>query len=54
MFAKQVLSRARRKKAKAFLDFYADLMTALMILFLVVMVASLLMVTQRIAIETQK
>lgn len=32
---------------------YADLMTALMVLFLVVMVASLVSVTQRISIETQ-
>lgn len=54
MFAKQgVKPRQKEESEKPFWISYADLMTALMILFLVVMVASLLMVTQRIAIETQ-
>lgn len=45
--------RNKEEGEKPFWISYADLMTALMILFLVVMVASLVMVTQRIAIETQ-
>jgi outer membrane protein OmpA-like peptidoglycan-associated protein len=47
---------ARRAKAegeKPFWISYADLMTALMILFLIVMVASLLMMTKRIAAAEQ-
>lgn len=54
MFAKLAAKpRQKDEGEKPFWISYADLMTALMILFLVVMVASLLMVTQRIAIETQ-
>lgn len=54
MFAKQAVKlRQKDEGEKPFWISYADLMTALMILFLVVMVASLLMVTKRIAIETQ-
>jgi flagellar motor protein MotB len=45
--------RSKEEGEKPFWISYADLMTALMILFLVVMVASLLSVTKRIAIETQ-
>ena len=45
--------RNKDEGEKPFWISYADLMTALMVLFLVVMVASLLMVTQKIAIETQ-
>ncbi|MDC7698327.1 type I Zorya anti-phage system protein ZorB1 [Vogesella indigofera] len=48
-----VKSRSKDEGEKPFWISYADLMTALMVLFLVVMVASLLMVTQKIAIETQ-
>lgn len=46
-------ARQKSEGEKPFWISYADLMTALMILFLVVMVASLLVVTKRIAIETQ-
>ena len=54
MFAKHsVNSRPKDDGEKPFWISYADLMTALMILFLVVMVASLLMVTKRINMETQ-
>ncbi|MCG9059769.1 hypothetical protein LH452_12660 [Laribacter hongkongensis] len=45
--------RSKEEAEKPFWISYADLMTALMILFLVVMVTSLLSVTQRIAVETQ-
>ncbi|WP_028453006.1 type I Zorya anti-phage system protein ZorB1 [Chitinilyticum aquatile] len=45
--------RNKDEGEKPFWISYADLMTALMVLFLVVMVASLLMVTQQIAIETK-
>lgn len=45
--------RHKDEGEKPFWISYADLMTALMILFLVVMVASLLSVTQRIAEATQ-
>lgn len=51
MFGKQIASasRARDEGEKPFWISFADLMTAMMILFLVVMVASLSSVTQRIA-----
>ncbi|MDF0604915.1 hypothetical protein HZU77_004495 [Neisseriaceae bacterium TC5R-5] len=48
----QPRARQRDEGEKPFWISYADLMTALMILFLVVMVGSLLMVTKRIAEET--
>jgi outer membrane protein OmpA-like peptidoglycan-associated protein len=50
MFAKQIApaTRARDEGEKPFWISFADLMTAMMILFLVVMVASLSSVTQRI------
>ena len=50
MFGKQLVStsRARDEGEKPFWISFADLMTAMMILFLVVMVASLSSVTQRI------
>lgn len=44
--------RQREEGEKPFWISYADLMTALMILFLVVMVASLIVMTQRIAAAT--
>ncbi len=46
------IARNKDEGEKPFWISYADLMTALMILFLVVMVASLITVTQRIAAET--
>jgi outer membrane protein OmpA-like peptidoglycan-associated protein len=46
-------SRNKEEGEKPFWISYADLMTALMILFLVVMVASLITVTQRITAATQ-
>lgn len=45
--------RSREEGERPFWISYADLMTALMVLFLVVMVASLVSVTQRISIETE-
>ena len=45
--------RNRDEGERPFWISYADLMTALMVLFLVVMVASLVSVTQRISIETE-
>ncbi|GGP26845.1 type I Zorya anti-phage system protein ZorB1 [Silvimonas amylolytica] len=55
MFGMRAAPAQRNKEEgeKPFWISYADLMTALMILFLVVMVASLITVTQRIAMETQ-
>ncbi len=49
MFGKQMPSAARSRRGReAFWISFADLMTAMMILFLVVMVAALSSVTQRI------
>lgn len=49
----QSSNRSKSEGEKPFWISYADLMTALMTLFLVVMVASLVSVTKRIALETQ-
>ena len=54
MFGVRVLTSNNKSEAeKPFWISYADLMTALMTLFLVVMVASLISVTQKITLETQ-
>lgn len=52
-FAASPPKRSHEEGERPFWISYADLMTALMVLFLVVMVASLVSVTQRISIETE-
>ena len=56
MFGKQIVGTGKHQKDEAEKPFwisYADLMTAMMVLFLVVMVASLSSVTQRIQAAEQ-
>lgn len=52
-FAAPPPKRNHEEGERPFWISYADLMTALMVLFLVVMVASLVSVTQRISLETE-